>query len=240
MKRFYKEACSKQHDSGGYAVCLDGQPVKTPGRRLLESPGKDLADAVAGEWNAQPELIDPQSMPLTQLLNTAVDRVRPDRDYFVEAVMAYMDTDLVCYRTKKPYDLAKRQQQVWDPPIKWFCSGKGCELYTTSDLQALNQPVKTKELVRSELVNMDEFRLTVFQAVTSLSGSVVLAFSLIENSMSSREVFDAVHVEENYKAEIYGESFYGKAPQQERREEAVLRDLEAAEKFLNLLYDHSS
>src|SRR5512135_1810995 len=51
----------------GHTVCLDGKPVRTPGRRALAAPVPELARALAGEWAAQGEYIEPAKMPLTRL-----------------------------------------------------------------------------------------------------------------------------------------------------------------------------
>ena len=60
---------------GGYAVRLDDKPVRTPARRVLAAPTLPLAQAIAAEWQAQRDLIDPAKMPLTRLANAIIDGV---------------------------------------------------------------------------------------------------------------------------------------------------------------------
>ena len=66
MKRFYKET-GVDADEGGFRVLLDGRPLKTPAKRELLLPVEGLADAVAEEWDAQAENIQPDVMPITRL-----------------------------------------------------------------------------------------------------------------------------------------------------------------------------
>ena len=51
MKRFYRHAEPAKR-AGGYAITLDGKPIKTPGKRDLLVPSGALAAAIAEEWNA--------------------------------------------------------------------------------------------------------------------------------------------------------------------------------------------
>ncbi|MGE5388689.1 MAG: ATP12 family protein, partial [Hyphomicrobiales bacterium] len=71
-KRFYKEATVGAAD-GGFSILLDGRPVNTPAKRRIVVPSRDLAEALAAEWAGQGEAIDPSTMPLTKLVNSALD-----------------------------------------------------------------------------------------------------------------------------------------------------------------------
>src|SRR5260221_11384148 len=70
-KRFYASAGIAEAD-GGFAVTLDGRPIRTPSGRPVIAPTRGIAEAIAAEWNAQTETIDPLNMPLTRLANSVV------------------------------------------------------------------------------------------------------------------------------------------------------------------------
>ena len=57
-KRFYKEAGVKPVE-GGFAVALDGKVPRTPGMKHVVVPSEAVAAAMAAEWAAQGEFIDP-------------------------------------------------------------------------------------------------------------------------------------------------------------------------------------
>ena len=115
VKRFYKAATVGE----GRSILLDGRPVKTPGRQALALPSEALAEAVADEWNAQGERIDPRAMPLTGLANAALDRIAPDQAAFARGLAAYGESDLLCYRAEAPSLLVSRQAAHWDPILAW-------------------------------------------------------------------------------------------------------------------------
>src|SRR5262249_20897014 len=63
-KRFYA-AVTVGEAPGGWAILLDGRPVRTPRKLQLVVPTRALAEAIAEEWAAQGERVDPSTMPLS-------------------------------------------------------------------------------------------------------------------------------------------------------------------------------
>lgn len=232
MKRFYKLVTASRSDQG-YHVHLDGKPVKTPAGKALFAPTMKLAEAIAAEWRDQEKDINPETMPLTQLLTTALDR-KDEREAITAGVMNYLDTDLLCYRTETPADLAGKQAEMWDPWLSWFEKESGVELETTTSLMALKQPQAAHDCLREQVEVLSDLAFFVMQNVTALSGSVILAFAFIKGALDADAFYEAVMVEDHYKAEIYDESRYGTAPHEEKKRAALRTELEASRLFLVL------
>jgi chaperone required for assembly of F1-ATPase len=232
VKRIYKTVAV--HDTGkGFEIYLDGRPARMPSGSFLSAPSQALAQAVAGEWDAQGKDILPDTMPLTQILTTALDRVAAERQNMMRPLMAYLDTDLLCYRTVQPA-IAQRQSAVWDPWLDWFHAAYQISLHITSDLQALRQPERAHDIMRFVLNEMDLYKFTITQMITDLTGSIVLGMAFTDGAITPDQVFAAANVDEIYKSEIYNEDFYGVAPNQQKRNEAMRRELKAAQEFLDL------
>src|SRR5450432_775368 len=117
-QRFYKTAHVDQGDCG-FAIRLDGRAVRSPARRVLEVPTRALADALAAEWDAQEQLIDPLNMPLTRLANSIIDGVVDAPAAVAAEIERYLGSDLLVYRAPAPPSLVARQAQVWDPLLDW-------------------------------------------------------------------------------------------------------------------------
>lgn len=234
MKRFYKLVSMKEGREG-FSVLLDGRRVKTPNRALLSSPYKRLMQEIIQEWASQGEQIIPSTMPLTQILNTRIDRVSRDREEMTNTIIKYLDTDLICYRTAHPPELARRQQEIWDPWLRWFETEFGVILETTTDLKALKQPQAAHQAIDKLIRSLDDDQFTALQIVVPVSGSLILALAFLKQAASSEQVFDAARIEERFKAELYNEKQYGPDPMQEKQDQAALADLRAAAKFLDLL-----
>src|SRR5688572_18550432 len=137
MKKFYKTAAVEPRE-GGFAVLLDGKPIRTPAGRPLTAPTQALADRIAGEWMGQGDRVRPATMPFTQLLNTALDRLSEGktRDDAVAEIAGYAATDLVCFRAAQPAALAERQRAAWQPLLDWLAETHGATLAATESLAA--------------------------------------------------------------------------------------------------------
>jgi chaperone required for assembly of F1-ATPase len=233
MKRLYKLA-SHNKTEDGFVVQLDGKSIKTATAQNLAAPNRTIADAIVQEWAAQGDEIVPDSMPVTQILTTAIDRMR-ERDAVTKTLLKYLDTDLLCYRVKEPIDLAKRQKEVWDRWLTWFDEQFESPLEVTFGLEALKQDADTHKQIWNYLEALDEYYFTVLQIVTSLTGSIVLGLAFLEHEATPEDIFNAAELEEIYHAEIAGEDLHGADPVQDRRQKVMKRELASAKTFMELL-----
>ena len=119
---------------------LDGKPMRTPAKKEFLLPTRALADAVAAEWEAQTDRIDPATMPLTRLANSAIDGVM-GREAEVRAdIVKYAGSDLVCYRAEGPPELVRRQAEAWDPVLAWAREALGARFHVTQGIMPAAQP----------------------------------------------------------------------------------------------------
>lgn len=227
MKKFYKSVNIRQ-DNSKYFIELDGKSIKTPSGSTLYADNIDTANQSMNEWANQEDDIDPQTMPVTQILITCIDRVRKDREDMHDLLLAYLDTDLLCYRAAEPPEMRKAQEKEWDQWVKWFEEKYKTELKTTFSIIAIKQPKDVKEELCKEVKNLSDIEFTILQLVTSMSGSIIMGMAFLHRSASCEAVYNAAHAEENLKAEIYNEEFYGKSPTQEKKQNSMTRDLNAA------------
>lgn len=235
MKKFYKTASHRQ-DGEDFIIELDGKSIKTEGGRQLIAPSRSLADAVVAEWANQGDEIDHENMHLTSLLNTAIDRSGPQRKEIEERVLKYLDTDLLCYQTEEPLEIADRQTEQWGPWLTWFDQHYGVKLLTTKGLDALTQPEEAHNRVRNYMQALDPHDFTVMHVVANLCGSVVLSLAFMEGEITPEEAFDLAFLEERYHGEMAGEDEHGQDPAQKRAHDAVKAELAAALEYQSLLY----
>ena len=227
-KRFYEDV-SVAEKGAAFLVLLDERTVKTPGKVDLALRTRDLADAVAEEWAAQGEKINPHSMPLTQIACTAIDRVGPHRVETEELVAKFAESDLVCYRADQPADLAKRQHDCWQPSLDWLESEYGIVLTTTSGLMAVAQPDGSLAKFKDLAASFDDHELAAFAVLAQAMGSIVLGLSVKQKFMSGEDAVAAAQIDETFQFELWGS---------DREAEQRLRDLRQevfdAERYLTL------
>ena len=181
-KRFYKEA-NVAEGGGGFEVRLDGKPAQTPAKRALVLPSRALAEAVAAEWAAQGETINPGAMPLTRLANVALDRVTEEREAVVSEIAKYAGTDLVCYRASEPEGLVAAQKSAWDPVLEWARDALGARFLCAEGVQHTAQPPDAISAVRAEVAKASSpLALAALASATALSGSALIALALARES----------------------------------------------------------
>jgi chaperone required for assembly of F1-ATPase len=222
MRRFYKKVSVAED----FRILLDGKPIKTPLRATLALPTRALAEAIAEEWRGQGDKIVRETMPLTKLANTAIDRVAGQKEHVVGQTLAYAN-DLLCYRAEGPADLVTRQNEGWNPLLAWAAERHGARLLTRAGVIHIAQPEEAVAALRGALAEHDPFVLTALHAAAALCGSLVLALALADGRLDATEAFALSHLDERYQAEKWGAD--GEA---EKRARAMAAELDAAARFM--------
>lgn len=229
MKRFWKMAAPAEV-AGGFAVTLDGKPMRTPAKRPLVVPTRALAEALAGEWNEQPADFNPETMALTRFANTAVDRVADLRTEVVAELAHWAGTDLVCYRATEPPDLIARQAEAWDPWVEWVRRRFDTELAVTAGLMPVAQPETVVPRMAAALEHRSHADLAALHTMVGILGSLVLALAVAEGELALEDAWRASRIDDDYQIEQWGED--AEAADRAARQRA---DLGHAHRFLGLL-----
>jgi chaperone required for assembly of F1-ATPase len=229
MKRFWKVAEAVAED-GGWAIRLDGKPLRTPAREPLRVPTEALARAIAEEWNSAGEDFDPRAMPRTGLANAAIDRVAPDPAAFAGGLAKYGESDLLCYRAEAPRELADRQAERWDPLLAWARRRFDVDFRTTSGIVHVAQPDATVQQLGHAVASLDAFPLAGLSPLVTIGGSLVAALAVAEGAVSAEDAWRSVSVDEEWQAEQWGADADAEAVLEVRR-----GDFLTAARFLGLL-----
>ena len=145
-KRFYKDVAVK--DEGGEAVLLlDGKPVRTPGKAPLALPTRAAAEALAEEWRAQGDRIDPETMPLTRFANSAIDGVRGREQAVAADIVRHAGSDLLSYRPEGPQGLVAAQAKHWDPVLAWAERALDAPLRLVAGIVHVEQPAPSLDAI---------------------------------------------------------------------------------------------
>jgi chaperone required for assembly of F1-ATPase len=227
-KRFYTSVTVGE--GAFYQILLDGRIVKTPGKRALTLPTRQLAEAIAAEWAAQEDLVNPITMPLTRFANTAIDAVSGALAEVAADITAYAGSDLVCYRAESPHDLRTEQAVRWDPVVSWARGALGAHMTVVDGVMPVEQPRMALNAVAAALEPHEPFRLTGLHILTTLTGSALLSLAHARGFLSADEAWAATHVDEDYQIALWGED-------EEAARRRLLRRAEfnAASRFISLL-----
>jgi chaperone required for assembly of F1-ATPase len=203
LKRRFYEAVAVRDDLTGFAIELDGRPIRTPARRALAAPCRPLAEALAAEWRAQTAFINPAEMPMMRLANTIIDGVAAAQDEVVDEIVKYLGSDLVCYRAATPEGLVARQSRHWDPILAWAKAVLGADFATVRGITHVRQPDNTIARA-SPAIPRDPWRLGAVHAVTTLTGSALIGLALARGDIGLDAAWAAAHVDEDWNMELWG------------------------------------
>lgn len=228
-KRFYKSANIAPIDeaAASYRVELDGRPLRTPGRRVLALPTPGLAEALAAEWDAQGEFIEPLSMPLTRLVNSAIDGVVGREAEVRASMLAYGGSDLICYHAEEPAELVERQMRRWGEIHTWARREHGIDLALTTGIMPVVQRPDMLARIDTSFGDRTALELAGLHTITTLTGSVMLALALALGRLDAEQAWSLAHIDEDFQIEKWGQDWEAAERRQTR-----WRDMQAACRLL--------
>ena len=232
-KRFWSDVSLKR-DGVSHQVLLDGRPARTPARHALATRHAPLAEVLKAEWDAVEDRLDPSALPMTRLINVAVDRAGAQRDALLDEVASYAQTDLLCYRAALPHGLAERQRTVWDPYLERLKTHHGIVMALAEGVVHVEQSPEALSALRAlaDTRAVDAETVTALNMATTLTGSAVLALALTEpgeDGGRAKAIWQAAHVDEDWNRQQWGEDSEASALRAQR-----WRDFEAAATVLSV------
>lgn len=201
-KRFYAQAGVAETPKG-FRITLDGKSVRTPSRRTLAAPALKIAEAIAAEWDAQQEFIDPTTMPMTRLANSVIDAVTDRAAAVADDIAKYFHSDMLFYRAGHPAELVANEAEYWDPVLFWAADTLGAHFILTEGIVHVPQPDQAIAAARAALPS-DPWSIAALHVVTTVTGSALLALTLLRGALDEDEVWAAAHVDEDWNAQQWG------------------------------------
>lgn len=203
-KRFYKNASIERRPEG-FALLLDGRPARGPAKTLLALPTEAAALALAAEWQAQGETIDPACMPITRIVNSALDGVAREVEAVRAEIVKYAGSDLVCYRASAPEGLAQSQAALWDPVLDYARHDLGARMALAEGIVFAEQPDHALAAVSRAVEALPApVPLACVHVITTLTGSALMALAFARGGMEAEAVWAAAHADEDYQMRIWG------------------------------------
>ena len=230
MKRFYRQV-TVEPDEGGWRVLLDGRGIKTAGARPQTVPTRALAEALAAEWDAQGEEIDPAAFKLRHLADYTIDIVAPARGKAIRGLLAYAETDTLCYQAESREPLHLRQAEVWEPLIAAAEHRWDIHFERVGGVIHRQQPLTTLTRMEAVLETHSDFDLSALVLLASLSASLIVGLAAVGGDIDAdaETLWGAANLEEDWQAELWGKDAEAAAHRARR-----LADFAAAMRFAAL------
>jgi len=232
VKRFWDSATAGPVD-GGYAVLLDGRPMRLPDGAILRLAHEPLAQAIAAEWQlaggGKGGEMSFADTPLTRLAGTAQGRVAADPWPVVDAIARYGESDLLCYRAETPEALVRRQDEAWQPWLDWAEQRYEARLRVTTGIATIRQHRGSVVALRAAVGALDAWALASLGVAVPALGSLVLGLALAEQCLDPATAHALGALDELFQAEQWGEDAEAAA-----RRRAVAEDIAVAARMIAL------
>ena len=232
MKRFWDTAAVARMD-GGYAILLDGKPMRLPAGPELRVHAEPLARAIAAEWQAaggqKGGEMSFADAPLTRLAGTLQQRIAPDPAPVIAALARYAENDMLCYRAERPESLVHRQARAWQPWLDWAALTYDAPLKVTTSISHVRQDPVAVAALRRAVGRLDVAALAALGIAVPALGSLVLGLALAEGKLDAGEAYRLGALEELYEVDQWGED-----PEAAARRKGIADDIALAERFIAL------
>ncbi len=204
VKKFY-DSVSFDQTPDGYQLLLDQRGAKTPAKKPLIVPTKELIAAVISEWQGQGETLDFATMPMSQRQMVFLDQATSEAARWRSVVVGYIQSDLLCYRAEQPPELVTRQEQQWGPVLAWAQKRLGAEFATTNGIISVPQDPALLAGLEKVLEQKSIAEIFILCSLTQITGSAVLALGVVEGEIAPEQGFTLSRLDETYQAEKWGE-----------------------------------
>ncbi len=201
----------------GYGIRVNGNPLKTPGKRPFVVNGAALAQEIRGEIAqlhgddptalAGKGLSDPGQAANFRIAAGAIDVIAGEggaRAQIIADLAAYGETDLICFRAERPEELVAAEEALWTPLVNWIADELGVEINVTTGLRAVPQDDAALVALAAAIEKHDDFALAALSLATRTAGSIVIGLALSRGRLDAETAFAASAVDENFQAARWG------------------------------------
>ena len=218
MKKFWKKVSINKISSNSFQIMLDERILQTPLKRELVLPNLNLTQEIVKEWDQDSKNINTETMIFYSLISTSLDKIIDNRNLYIDDILDYIDTDLICYRAENPKELVELQKNKWDPIILLI------EKYISTKVQIFQGilPKKQHANVHSKLNNLinqfNIFEISALHRITNITGSILLSLCVLKKDISANDVFELSFLDELWQEKNWG---FDKETSQKRKEISI-------------------
>ncbi len=234
IRRFWNKV-SFIEDEEGYKIYLDKNLLKLPQKNILVVSQKKLAQKIAEEWSnagdKKGDYFSFETLSLTRIVSTLLEKIKPNRQYYIDALMPYINGELLCYRAEKPKQLVEQQNLKWQPIFQWAEQFLTVQFKVTQGIMPIVQDSSTLDRIQLYLNNLSDEELTFFAVIMPLLGSMILSIALKEKKISVDDAFAFAYLDEEIQTKIWGYD-----SEQEQRLLNIRQEIKECNDYLNYLH----
>jgi chaperone required for assembly of F1-ATPase len=137
----------------------------------------------------------------------AIDVVGTDRGAEIRALLAYAETDTLCYRAEVGEALRDRQEVIWEPLLSAAERRWDVQFIRVAGIIHQAQPAATLARIEAALSAHDDFILAALRNTAGLAASLVIGLAALEPDADPHALWDTANLEEDWQAELWGKDY---------------------------------
>lgn len=204
MKKFWKKIEIRQSSSKKFHLLLDNKKLTTPMKKELVLPSEILVNEVLREWDQNSDNINIDDLVFYGVLSTAIDKVNLKKDAYVNDIIDFIDTDLICYRAESPNDLIALQNKSWNPILLLIEKYIDVKIKVFKGIMPSNQDQKVHTEIKKLISNLSDVQISVLHRITNLIGSIFLSLCILKKDLLKEDAFECSFLDELWQAKNWG------------------------------------
>ena len=204
MKKFWKIVQVKKKLKNSFEILLDKRILKTPMQKDLIFSNYKIAKETALEWDIDEKEINTENMVFYGLISTAIDKISNDKVSYIDNVLGFINTDLICYRADKPNELIDLQNSSWNPIISFIKKYIDVELKFFIGVMPSKQSLEIFNRLKTLINSFSDIEISALHRMTNLTGSIFISICILKGDVLKNEAFELSFLDELYQAKNWG------------------------------------
>jgi len=204
MKKFWKIVQVRKKLKNSFEILLDKRILKTPMQKDLIFSNYKIAKETALEWDIDEKEINTENMVFYGLISTAIDKISNDKVSYIENLLGFINTDLICYRADGPNELVDLQNSSWNPIISFIKKYIDVELKFFIGVMPSKQSLEIFNRLKTLINSFSDIEISALHRMTNLTGSIFISICILKGDVLKNEAFELSFLDELYQAKNWG------------------------------------
>ena len=218
------------YEKGFYKIFINDKEIKTPENSLLAFKARIFPELMLKEVKTFKYKNLNQST-YYNIFSLAKDKIFLEKKKYVEEVMKYINTDLICYWEKKPEDLFALQFTNWGSQLKKL-KKEELNFEYTLNIIPINQKKDSIKILKNKLSNLDDIILSCLYILTKTTSSLLLSYLFVTKRIKPIDFF-----KNTFLHEIWQSNKWGIVEEEKEKRESDLLTFKKIHKLIKICYD---
>ncbi len=191
-----------KYENGIYYLFINNKEIKTPENTLFNFKEKIFPELILKEIKRYNLKKLNQSL-YYNIFSLAKDKILVDKQKYIDEVMKYINTDLICYWEKKPEDLYALQLDNWSKQLKKL-KIENLKFDYTFNILPIEQKIFSIELLKNKLIKLDDIILACLLILTKTTSSLLLSYLFTTNRIKPIDLYKNTFLHEMWQSKKWG------------------------------------